>query len=619
MDLMQITTIAKDLGYSGQELRDFVNTQIEKQEAKEKERIEREEKAKAKEDEKEKERIEREEKAKAKEDEKEKERIERDERAKEREDAKEKERIEREQKYKEEEHKRILEQKEKEIEIMKLKKSMEVERKQENQSQGQIPIYRPKLPKFDEDKDDLDAYLERFERFAQVQQWKKEEWAVCLSPLLTGKGLQVFTGMPANDVNDYEKLKQALLRRYQLTEEGFRKRFREGTADSGETVYQFISRIRRYLQRWVELSGVEKSFDGLQNLLIKEQYLQTCGKDLEIFLRERAPKTVEELTTLAEQYNAAHGGYDLDKVETDKSDTVQAAGARHQHDTTRSFGERRCYICNRSNHIARDCHYRGSYREAWRSSDSNQMEQHPEPEDNEINSDQTAGFSVQSTKTKDNEKSGRMPVTEGRVNNKKVSVLRDTGCSSAAVRTSLVETHQRTGRETTCLLIDGTERKFPVARIHVSTPYFTGYTDAMCMENPLYDLIIGNVHGSYKPDLRWPEEGNALVIKTQDRTIQSRKKEIFRHSFNGNPGSTRKQKLVPQWFRRSVSKSDRQTGAGVNWRILESRNRSNSSLAWPGAPTDTCEQFQRAASRQSKTYRKSELRYWGGRQTCYKT
>ncbi|XP_053400680.1 uncharacterized protein LOC128557380 [Mercenaria mercenaria] len=55
---------------------------------------------------------------------------------------------------------------------------------------------RPRLPKFEESKDDMDAYLERFERFTKTQGWKEETWAVSLSSLLTGKCLDVYTRMP---------------------------------------------------------------------------------------------------------------------------------------------------------------------------------------------------------------------------------------------------------------------------------------------------------------------------------------------------------------------------------------------------------------------------------------
>jgi len=47
-----------------------------------------------------------------------------------------------------------------------------------------------------------------------------------------------------------------------------------------------------------------------------------------------------------------------------------------------------------------------------------------------------------------------------------------------------------------CILIDGTVRRTPVAEIYINTPYFTGTTNAVCMNNPLYDVIVGNVPGA---------------------------------------------------------------------------------------------------------------------------
>lgn len=38
----------------------------------------------------------------------------------------------------------------------------------------------PKLPNFDESKDDIDSYLQRFERFANAAKWSKDTWATTL-------------------------------------------------------------------------------------------------------------------------------------------------------------------------------------------------------------------------------------------------------------------------------------------------------------------------------------------------------------------------------------------------------------------------------------------------------
>ena len=50
----------------------------------------------------------------------------------------------------------------------------------------------PKLPSFVDGKDDLDAYLQRFERFATTAKWEKTGWASKLSALLSGHALEVF-------------------------------------------------------------------------------------------------------------------------------------------------------------------------------------------------------------------------------------------------------------------------------------------------------------------------------------------------------------------------------------------------------------------------------------------
>jgi len=60
-----------------------------------------------------------------------------------------------------------------------------------SQSQGQsgsrfIPR-TPKMTEFHEGQDEMDSYLRRFERYATVNKWPRENWALYLSALLKGK------------------------------------------------------------------------------------------------------------------------------------------------------------------------------------------------------------------------------------------------------------------------------------------------------------------------------------------------------------------------------------------------------------------------------------------------
>ena len=165
----------------------------------------------------------------------------------------------------------------------------------------------PKLPSFIDEKDELDSYLLRFERYAENASWEKDTWAIKLSALLTGRAMDVYTRMSDSDASDYDKLKKALLTRYNYTEDGYRKRFREATPETEETPDQFVIRLKNYLAKWLELSGSSpQNFDALVDLIVKEQFINACSEDLAMYLLERGPKDLVELTTWAQKYLIAH-------------------------------------------------------------------------------------------------------------------------------------------------------------------------------------------------------------------------------------------------------------------------------------------------------------------------
>ena len=160
----------------------------------------------------------------------------------------------------------------------------------------------PKLPSFVDGKDDLDAYLQRFERFATTAKWEKIGWASKLSALLSGRALEVYSWLSEEAAQDYDQVKLALMKRYDLTENGYRRKFRASKPEVDESPEQFIVRLDRYLLRWLELLNTERSFEGLNDLIVKEQFIDSCPKELAIHLRERAPETLVQIAKIADQY-----------------------------------------------------------------------------------------------------------------------------------------------------------------------------------------------------------------------------------------------------------------------------------------------------------------------------
>lgn len=87
-------------------------------------------------------------------------------------------------------------------------------------SAGPSKALSPRLPRF-KAYADMDAYIERLERHFVSHGWKKESWAMSLSYLPTGKGLEVYTSISPDEVCAKKALNTVIRKRHKLTAERF--------------------------------------------------------------------------------------------------------------------------------------------------------------------------------------------------------------------------------------------------------------------------------------------------------------------------------------------------------------------------------------------------------------
>lgn len=117
------------------------------------------------------------------------------------------------------------------------------------------------------------------------------------------------------------------------------------------------------------------------------------------------------------------------------------------------------------------------------------------------------------------------PNCVGRVNDVQVSALRDTGSTTCVIKSSLVRPEQYTGFYDRCVLIDGVVKCFPTAIINVDTPFFKGVTKALCMDNPVQELIIGNVPGALGVE-SCPSENECFEQDTEETETKQVNNEV---------------------------------------------------------------------------------------------
>ena len=209
----------------------------------------------------------------------------------------------------------------------------------------------PRLPYFDENVDQVDSYLLRFERYALVNGWERSDWAIHLSALLKGKALEVYTRLDEDEAQDYDKCREALLKRYNLTQDGFQEKFRKSRPEVGEQIGQFRIRLQSYLDKWVQLAGKDKMrAEDLMDLILMEQLYSSCAKDLVVFLKERKPRSADEIVELADRYVDARG-----QSGAFSKASIERKDFRPHGPNQMDLGAKQCRRCNGFGHFERHC------------------------------------------------------------------------------------------------------------------------------------------------------------------------------------------------------------------------------------------------------------------------
>ena len=125
--------------------------------------------------------------------------------------------------------------------------------------------------------------------------------------------------------------------------------------------------------------------------------------------------------------------------------------------------------------------------------------------------------------TKDN-----LSVLSGNVGGKKVEVLRDTGCSGAITRRELVDETDFSGGMGHIMPVDRTIKRAPMAKVEVDTPFYVGTVEALCLQGPRYDLIIGKVPGARRSDDPNSEWGVVTAVATRAQARSSKNPKPFK-------------------------------------------------------------------------------------------
>ncbi len=110
---------------------------------------------------------------------------------------------------------------------------------------------------------EIDSYFNDFERISTSLCWPKDLWALLLQCRLVGKALEVFSALSVEDSLNYETVKLAILRAYELVPEAYRQKFRGHKKNSCQTFVEFARDKSMLFDKWCSATKTE-DFDSLR-------------------------------------------------------------------------------------------------------------------------------------------------------------------------------------------------------------------------------------------------------------------------------------------------------------------------------------------------------------------
>ena len=143
------------------------------------------------------------------------------------------------------------------------------------------------------EEDDIVSYLTMFERVMVAFEVKRKKWAYKLVSNLSGKAQKAYAALSPAEAGDYDKHKEAILRRHDITEESYRQRFRAGKRGREESNRELVARLNNLANKW------KGSHEQVVDQIVLEQFLKMLPEDVGVFVRERSP---EEAAKLADDH-----------------------------------------------------------------------------------------------------------------------------------------------------------------------------------------------------------------------------------------------------------------------------------------------------------------------------
>ena len=159
------------------------------------------------------------------------------------------------------------------------------------------------VPPFQEK--EVDKYFAHFEKVADSLNWPKESWVLLLQSVLVGKAQEIYGSLSVEQSSNYEHVKEAILKAYELVPEAYRQKFRNYVKYDSKTHVEFAREKENLFNRWCHSKEIGQDFKKLKMVLL-EEFKDKVRPDIRSHLDEQKVEELEKAAVMADDYALTH-------------------------------------------------------------------------------------------------------------------------------------------------------------------------------------------------------------------------------------------------------------------------------------------------------------------------
>ncbi len=350
-----------------------------------------------------------------------------------------------------------------------------------------VPLFR---------ESEVDTYFTVFERIASTLKWPRNVWPLLLQCKLIGKAQEVCSALTLEQSLDYDAMKNAVLRAYELVPEAYRQKFRSLVKTPRQTFVEFARDKANLFEKWCAANKVD-TFEQLKELILLEEFKNSLAEKIVVYLNEQKVSSLSDVAVFSDEFVLTHSVVFSptkrnfpDRGRSSKNATVIPKNIL----SAESSENRECFYCHEVGHLMANCPTlkRKVSRKANPSKSVALIERQVLSHEKNVSLNSVVEFTFEPFIC-----DGVVALSEAEFEMKHIRILRDTGAAQSFILQSVLPFSEQSSCGSNVLVqgIDLTVVKVPLHQVFLRSGFISGNVKlAVRAQLPVkgVSLILGN-------------------------------------------------------------------------------------------------------------------------------